>query len=118
MMDMGLEVVWKIIVTQHIKKFNLKLYYAKRKAFFGKKGCRILCAKDEKVLPTKSAKTSLCDVMGVAGAAAATPTSLPACSGERAGSSIINQASSSSTCNISSRPTKARRDQHSGQKRS
>ena len=52
----------------------------------------------------------------VAGAAVAMPTSLPARSGERAGSSIINQAPSNSTCNTSTRPTKARRDQHSGQK--
>ena len=37
----------------------------------------------------------------VAGAAVAMPTSLPARSGECAGSSINNQASSSSTCNTS-----------------
>ena len=94
-------------VCRCIKKCNLKLYYAKRKAFinfvqkrhwvlwaqshlrrnerqwkhvlrsqestfqpvFGKNGHRILRDKDEKkpskLLPTKSAKTSLCDGMGV-----------------------------------------------------
>ena len=57
-------------------------------------------------------------VLLVAGAAVATPTSLPARSGERAGSSINNQASTSSTCNPSTLPTRASQDQRSGQKRS
>ena len=54
----------------------------------------------------------------VVGAAGATPTSLPACSGEHAGNSINSQTSTSSTCNSSTLPTRASRDQRSGQKRS